>query len=186
MQKIYKDKTMNFHRKWIGWWNLLCPGTGAPDPLHHDTISFSTADIPRVQKMVEVMWESTPSLPILSLDQKGQVDSILEKVLQMLPRVDRPRRPRRRVLSQYPKPDTPSQDDREQESEQRRSQEHAPAPIPVLAAAAAAAMNLGQPVEEPDLFADLQGFNFDLDYAFADDETITATLNKFESPILPG
>lgn len=98
--KIYKDKSLDHHRKWLGWWNLLCPGTEEPDPLHYDTISLSTADIPRVQDMVEIMWEDTPSLPALSTEQKGHVANILGKVLQILPRVSRPRRQRRQVQPQ--------------------------------------------------------------------------------------
>ncbi|RKL09683.1 hypothetical protein BFJ70_g16638 [Fusarium oxysporum] len=125
LEKIYKDKSLDYYSKWIRWWNLLCPSGEETDPLHHDTINFSTADIPKVLQMIETMWDNTRSLPELNPEQKRQAADNIGKVFELLPRVDRPRRQRQlqRRQQQQQQQGVVKQKQQQQQELQRQLQE---------------------------------------------------------------
>ncbi|KAJ8130925.1 hypothetical protein O1611_g2705 [Lasiodiplodia mahajangana] len=108
MIDVYEKKDLNHVEKWIKWWKLLYPNTDdadIPDPRHHDAISLSTADIPKVQVMLHEMWDSNPLLPPLTDEQKQILSVLLSKLLQLstvAPSRRQPRKPRRVQQQQTP------------------------------------------------------------------------------------
>lgn len=115
LHEIYKKKGLDPKTKWIEWWKLLCPEKPEPDPLHHETICLSTADIPKIQEMFGMLWDKTSLLPVLSPEQKELQAGLVDKLFQLIPRVSKPRR--QRIQGQR-------QQQRQQEAQQGTQQQH--------------------------------------------------------------
>lgn len=89
--KIYKNKankSLDDKDRWIKWWEIIHPGTRAPNPLHGEPLGLSTADIPTIQDALFRRWNETSELPRLGDEHRESFDGVVGHVLHLLSPVE--------------------------------------------------------------------------------------------------
>ena len=100
LRDVYDKKGSTNDQKWNEWWKLFSPDEHEiPDGRHYDTISISTANIPKVLQAFPNMWNKESEggmLPTLDNVQMERAIGLLDALIRALPIIEKQRAQRTR------------------------------------------------------------------------------------------